>query len=233
AAARAAGRPSLQLAVLLGACLGQRQGDILRMTWQQYDGQQVTLRQGKTGILIAVPVMSDLKTLLDEALLKSRKQVIGQLDQARPPTTSRTSGGVTVAVRGKRAFLRMPIADASAPVDASLERVDTRMAVKASRILVSETTSQPYKVDHFRHEFRRIANVAGLPDLQFLDLRRSAVVRLAEAGCTVPQIAAITGHQLDRTLRILETYLPRNSEMARAAIHILESYRNRTKLETD
>jgi squalene cyclase len=58
-------------------------------------------------------------------------------------------------------------------------------------------------------------------------------MRLAEAGCTVPQIAAITGHQLDRTLRILETYLPRNTEMARAAIHTLESYTNKTKLETD
>lgn len=202
ATAQVADRASLQLAVLLGACLGQRQGDILRMTWQQYDGQQVTLRQGKTGVLIAVPAMAELKLFLDEALQKRRKQLLGEFDE----TVSR---------------------------NLKVDRVDTRMAVKASPILIAETTSKPYKVDHFRHEFRRIANAAGLNDLQFLDLRRSAVVRLAEAGCTVPQIAAITGHQLDRTLRILETYLPRNTEMARAAIHTLESYRNRTKLETD
>jgi integrase len=201
-AARSADRSSLQLAVLLGAWLGQRQGDILRMTWQQYDGQQVTLRQSKTGVLIAVPVMADLKIILDEALQKRRKQVAEELEK-------------------------------TASKDPSIDRVDTRIAVKASAMLIAETTSKPYKVDHFRHEFRRIANAAGLKDLQFLDLRRSAVVRLAEAGCTVPQIAAITGHQLDRTLRILETYLPRNSEMARAAIHTLESYRKRTELETD
>ncbi len=83
----------------------------------------------------------------------------------------------------------------------------------------------------FRHEFRRIANIAGLSELQFLDLRRTAVVRLAEAGCTVPEIAAITGHQLDRTARILETYLPRNGTMAEAAIRKLEQHRKRTQLD--
>jgi hypothetical protein len=55
------------------------------------------------------------------------------------------------------------------------------------------------------------------------------VVRLAEAGCTVPEIAAITGHQLDRTARILETYLPRTAPLARAAIRKLELHRRRTE----
>jgi Phage integrase family. len=81
-----------------------------------------------------------------------------------------------------------------------------------------------------RHEFRRIAKSAGI-GLQFLDLRRSAVVYLAEADCTIPQISAITGHQLDRTTRILETYLPRTAPMARAPIHKLELYRKRAELE--
>jgi len=59
---------------------------------------------------------------------------------------------------------------------------------------------------------------AGVEGLQFRDLRRTAAVRLAEAGCTVPEIAAITGHTIDTTARILEAYLPRNFTMARAAI---------------
>ena len=33
-----------------------------------------------------------------------------------------------------------------------------------------------------------------IEDLWFMDLRRTAVVRLAEAGCSVPEIAAINGH---------------------------------------
>jgi hypothetical protein len=57
------------------------------------------------------------------------------------------------------------------------------------------------------------------------------VVRLAEAGCSVPEIAAITGHELTRTTQILETYLPRNAAMARNAIARLEEHRARTKLE--
>jgi hypothetical protein len=47
--------------------------------------------------------------------------------------------------------------------------------------------------------------------------------RLAEAGCTDPEIAAITGHSLERTRQILETYLPRTPEMARNAMAKWES----------
>ena len=107
------------------------------------------------------------------------------------------------------------------------------MPQRAPTIVVCETTGRPYKSDHFRHEFRRIAVKAGLEDRQFLDLRRTAVVRLAEAGCTPPEIAAITGHKLDRTMHILETYFPRTTPMARAAIRKLELYRKRTESETE
>ncbi len=48
------------------------------------------------------------------------------------------------------------------------------------------------------------------------------MVNLARAGATVPEIAAITGHSIHRTQWILETYLPRDTQMARAAIVKLE-----------
>ncbi len=48
------------------------------------------------------------------------------------------------------------------------------------------------------------------------------MVNLARAGATVPEIAAITGHSIDRTQSILEVYLPRDTHMARAAIVKLE-----------
>lgn len=155
----------------MGVNLGQRQGDILRLTWSQYDGSTFTLKQSKTGVLLSVPVTSDLRIALD-----------------RTPRRSPT-------------------------------------------VLVCETTNRPYQKSHFQHEFRRIAKEAGLDGLQFLDLRRSAVVRLAEAGCTVPEISAITGHQLDRTARILETYLPRTAPLARSAICKLELHRKGTHLD--
>ena len=45
---------------------------------------------------------------------------------------------------------------------------------------------------------------AGITDLHFHDLRGTAVTLLAEAGCTTPQIAAITGHSLETVTKILD-----------------------------
>jgi hypothetical protein len=54
-AARAAGRPSMALAVDIGAELGQREGDTIRLSWPQYEGGSFTLRQRKTGRLVTIP----------------------------------------------------------------------------------------------------------------------------------------------------------------------------------
>ena len=68
-----------------------------------------------------------------------------------------------------------------------------------------------------------------------MDLRRTAVVHLARAGCSVPEIAAITGHSVSLTVSILEVYLPRDSEMAAAAISklCLAAPKKRDKLNAD
>ncbi len=55
-------------------------------------------------------------------------------------------------------------------------------------------------------------------ELQARDLRRTAAVRLAEASCTPIEIAAITGHSIERTRQILETYVPRTDPMGRNAV---------------
>ena len=105
----------------------------------------------------------------------------------------------------------------------------------ATVYVISEETGQPYKLDNFRHIFAEIRAAAGVVDiaqrhgldgnLLFMDLRRTAVVHLARAGCSVPEIAAITGHSVSRTVSILEVYLPRDSEMAAAAIAKLDAWR--------
>lgn len=48
-------------------------------------------------------------------------------------------------------------------------------------------------------------------------LRHSCIVQLARAGCTVPEIASITGHSIASVGRILSVYLPRDSTVARNA----------------
>ena len=61
----------------------------------------------------------------------------------------------------------------------------------------------------------------------FLGLRRTAVVWLAEGGCTEGEIAAISGHDIETVRTILETYLPRTGKMAASAIAKLEDARRR------
>ena len=77
-------------------------------------------------------------------------------------------------------------------------------------------------VNYLRHEWREVTLAAGLDGLQFRDLRRTGMVRMAEAGATAVQISAISGHSIEATMRILETYIPRNAAMAAAAVKLQE-----------
>ena len=81
----------------------------------------------------------------------------------------------------------------------------------------------------FNERFRRVAKRVGI-DAQARDLRRTAMLRMAEAGATVPQIASVSGHSIDSTQRILETYLPRNRDLAEIAIARLAEYKRPTKV---
>jgi integrase len=95
----------------------------------------------------------------------------------------------------------------------------------STHMVVSEATGQPYKGDWFRHLFAKIRDCAELGKLHYQDLRRTCVVNLARAGATPPEIAAITGHEIDRVVKILEVYLPRDSIMAEHAIVKLEAWK--------
>lgn len=53
------------LALELARWTGQRQGDLLALTWSAYDGTHITLRQGKTGAKVRVKVADELKAMLD------------------------------------------------------------------------------------------------------------------------------------------------------------------------
>ncbi|MEM9501997.1 MAG: hypothetical protein AAF941_09140, partial [Pseudomonadota bacterium] len=59
---------------------------------------------------------------------------------------------------------------------------------------------------------------AEIRTLQFRDLRRTCVVYLGELGLEDHLIAAITGHDIDETRRILKTYMPRTTGRAARAV---------------
>lgn len=53
---------------------------------------------------------------------------------------------------------------------------------------------KPFAVAGFGNWFRERCDMANLRHCSFHGLRKAASVRLAEAGCTPHEIAAITGH---------------------------------------
>lgn len=55
----------MQRALILALHTGQRQGDLLRLAWGNYDGAWIVLRQGKTGRQVDIPCTKALRKMLD------------------------------------------------------------------------------------------------------------------------------------------------------------------------
>jgi integrase len=83
----------------------------------------------------------------------------------------------------------------------------------------------PWTEDGFKTSWGKAYKRSGLaPGLHFHDLRGTAVTRLALAGCTVPEIAAITGHSMKDVERILDAhYLGGRIQLAESAIEKLDA----------
>ncbi len=152
----------LQAAMVLAAYTGQRREDLVRMTWGQYNGGTIQLRQSKTDRKIEIPVHKDLKTALD---CMTRKQAV----------------------------------------------------------ILTSVTGKPWTKDNLSHQWRKATLKAKLDGLHFHDLRGTALTMLAEAGCTTPEIAAISGHSQRYIEEILDKYLARTQHLAKAAITKLEN----------
>jgi integrase len=160
--------PEMQFAMVLALHTGQRQADILRMAWSQYDGSCVTLRQGK-----------------------------GRRLGRTPPA------------------IRVPCTKA---LKATLDAAHRRAAV-----MLTTKTGLAFKKRYFAEQWEATCKAAGIADLHFHDLRGTTVTMLAEAGCSVPEIASITGHTLRRAQEILDKYLARTSKLAENAIAKFEN----------
>lgn len=160
----------MQQALVLALHTGLRQGDILRLTWNNYDGRSIRLRVGKNN-------------------------------------------------RGGRLAPAVVIPCTKA-LRAMLDGMD-----RTSVLILTSPTGKPFTARNFGRQWEAAFAAAGLQgsDLHFNDLRGTAVTLLAQAGCTVPQIAAITKHSLQSATRILEVYLDPNRHLAEQAITLLEN----------
>lgn len=152
----------MQRALILALHTGQRQGDLLKLAWTNYDGASIKLRQSKGDRRVTIACTATLKAMLDGM-------------------------GRTAAV------------------------------------VLTTKTGRPWTARYFKNQWEEASKAAGITDLHFHDLRGTAVTMLAEAGCTVPEIAAITGHSLKSVYGILEKYLSRTGTLASAAISKFEN----------
>lgn len=162
----------LQMALTMALWTGQRQGDLIRLTWSAYDGEFIRLKQRKTGARVTIPVGAPLKALLDDA-------------------------------------------------KAALQAREGRLT--ALTILTTEAGSS-WTESGFRASWRKACAKAGVVGVTFHDLRGTAVTRLSEAGCTVQEIATLTGHSLKDAGAIIDNhYLSRGVGLAKMAMKKLEA----------
>jgi hypothetical protein len=98
--------------------------------------------------------------------------------------------------------------------------LETHLAERDGLFLVPSKGGRfalPYPT--FSRWFAEIRALAKLRDeLQPRDLRRTAMVRMNEAGAELRHIAAVSGHTISQTMKILETYLPATFKMAQSAV---------------
>lgn len=97
--------------------------------------------------------------------------------------------------------------------------------VQWPNIVIDEQAQRPWDDEgsHYRKTFARVRAKAaetmpGLAGFRDQDLRDTCITWLANAGCDVIRIAAISGHSLETIHQILRHYLARHPDQARAAI---------------
>jgi integrase len=143
-----------------------------------------------------------------------------QGDLLRLPWSAYESPYIRVRQSKGRRRVAMP---AGAPLRLLLDGAPRR-----GPLILTNTRGLTWTSDGFRASWATVCDRAGISSLTFHDLRGTAVVRLAIAGATVPQIAAVTGHSLKDVEAILDAhYLGRDIQLAEEAVLKLEA---RTKL---
>lgn len=86
------GSAHLHLALTLALWTGQRQGDLLKLTWEACEGDVIRLRQGKTKAPVAVPIGAPLRAAFEKE--KARLDALPS-ESPRPLTVLSTKAGKT------------------------------------------------------------------------------------------------------------------------------------------
>ena len=144
-----------------------------------------------------------------------------QGDLLRLPWSAYDGEVIKLRQRKTGAYIPIPVADTlKAALDAAPRR---------SPIMLVNSDGKPWSESGFQGAWGKATMRAGIRGLTFHDLRGTAVVTLARAGCNEVEIYSITGHKPGDVRAILTAhYLPRDAKVADNAIAKLNRYRDQT-----
>lgn len=153
------------------------------------------------------------------------------------------SGIISIKQSKTGAHVSLPIDIVEKLRDRITIQIEKNIALtNATPQLIQQRDGTAFKSDWFSHLFRQIRDellkkgIKGedslseeqrkrIEKLKFQTLRHTAVTRLAESGCEIPEIAAITGHSFKACQDIVDRYGTRTKKMAQNA------YQKRLKQE--
>jgi hypothetical protein len=143
-----------------------------------------------------------------------------------------TKGRIALSQAKTKALIDAPMTPAMR--DRVTKILDRRKLGEVTRVdtLILREDGTRYDKRSFNRGFCEVRAEAAKEDsamlgLKYLDLRDTAVTRLALAECTMAEIAAITGHSLKTIQSIMKHYLVMQPEMADAAIRKLTRWMER------
>jgi len=123
-------------------------------------------------------------TALDGALVATRKT-----GAALPVST-----GAYPALQDALALARRAAQDKAAATDPP--------SVPPAHVVIHERTGRRYSPDTFRHDWRDMATLAGLPaHIQFRDLRATAMTELSDSGADIISMSTHSGHKTPQMAR--------------------------------
>lgn len=211
------GRPEWGDMVLLAIWTGQRQGDRVELLHKGMLNGRRHFRQAKTGAVVAIleaPLLeARLKAAMERRRAKKAAELLAYPAHVRHKVEQRFAHVVLDETRWlpfsgdhwSRCYAELRGIVAEGIVD-----VKATEAARAAHAAEDRNTDPP--------TVYRLAPVPSVATLWDLDFRDTAVTWMALAGATVPQIIAVTGHELETATQILKHYLARHPEMADEAI---------------
>ena len=122
--------------------------------------------------------------------------------------------GKVIKLRQKKTGAYVPI-----PVTDELKSALDVIPRQSPIIMLTNSEGKPWSESGFQGAWGKATTRAGIRGLTFHDLRGTAVVTLARAGCNEVEIYSITGHKPSDVRAILTAhYLPQDAEVAGNAI---------------